>query len=197
VTAQICTPNQLRVSQITETGGEFLYGFGYFDLRTPNGVPIRAYVGKRRDPFELIAINSVDPKGLASFHKKPPLGLSEAKRIPSFNDYIPNPPRGSVLLSAANDVRNSLGILLQPWRNTRRGQPARGNVFKRLAILTNDTEADGERLKKGPRGNVEFVGAIPGINTKVAAFRDPEDNPFVLVDYFDFEGELVGTGSGP
>lgn len=185
---QICSPNLIRVSKVTDTGGEVLYGFGYFDLRSPNGIPIRAYVGRRRDPFELVALNSEQPSQLGKFYTDT-LGMQKASRIPKYNDYIPKKPKGVSLYSYDNDTNNSVSLLVKP---VSKGYVQEGNMFKRLALLTNNTERDADMVRNAqPAGTVEFVGQIPGIGTRVGAFRDPSNNGVVFVQYEDFEKELA------
>lgn len=185
---QICSPNLIRVSQVFETGGNVLSGFGYFDLKSPNGMRIRTYVGRRRDPVELVALNSERAKQLNAFYSNT-LGMSKAKMIPKYNDYIPKKPKGVSLYSYDNDTYDGVGVLVKP---VSKGFVQPGNMFKRLAILTNDTERDASIVSSAPEaGSVEFVGQIPGIGTRVGAFRDPDSNGLVWVNYQDFEGELA------
>ncbi len=59
----------VRVSRIYEAGGELVYGFGYFDVRSPSGYAVRARVASRRDPVELVALNVVNVAESVKFYE--------------------------------------------------------------------------------------------------------------------------------
>ena len=63
----LSVPYGVRVSRIYEAGGELVYGFGYFDVRSPSGYAVRARVAARRDPMELVALNVPDVAKSAAF----------------------------------------------------------------------------------------------------------------------------------
>ena len=50
----VAVPYGIRVSRIYEAGGELVYGFGYFDVRSPSGYAVRARVAARRGSFIFI-----------------------------------------------------------------------------------------------------------------------------------------------
>ena len=50
----VAVPYGIRVSRIYEAGGELVYGFGYFDVRSPSGYAVRARVAARRGSFLFI-----------------------------------------------------------------------------------------------------------------------------------------------
>lgn len=45
---QIGVPNLVRVSKVFEYGGTIDWGYGYFDMKTPEGIPLRVYICNRR-----------------------------------------------------------------------------------------------------------------------------------------------------
>ena len=55
----VAVPYGIRVSRIYEAGGELVYGFGYFDVRSPSGYAVRARVAARRGSFIFIYVRAV------------------------------------------------------------------------------------------------------------------------------------------
>ena len=131
---QITVPFGLRVSQIYESGGDLLYGFGFFDMRSPAGIPVRGQVATRRDPLEVVALNvknvrEAEKALVAKF------GYVAAKPLDT-NKYAPKSPPGSRLLAFSSPTK-TLGILLQPSRETLR----RGDVFDGITVVSGDVDA--------------------------------------------------------
>ena len=108
---QCTVPFGIRVSRVYEAGGEMLYGFGYFDLRSPNGIPVLASVAKRRDSLEAVcvestnvvatsnAIRNASGNRLSIYDAKIPETKTEEDRK-KLTSYVPPPPRGSKILTA-------------------------------------------------------------------------------------------------
>ena len=108
---QCTVPFGIRVSRVYEAGGEMLYGFGYFDLRSPNGIPVLASVAKRRDSLEAVcvestnvvatsnAIRNASGNRLSIYDAKIPETKTEEDRK-KLTSYVPPPPRGSKFLTA-------------------------------------------------------------------------------------------------
>jgi len=108
---QCTVPFGIRVSRVYEAGGELLYGFGYFDLRSPNGIPVIASVAKRRDSLEAVcvestnvvatsdAIRNASGNRLSIYDAKIPETKTEEDRK-KLTSYVPPPPRGSKFLTA-------------------------------------------------------------------------------------------------
>jgi catechol 2,3-dioxygenase-like lactoylglutathione lyase family enzyme len=107
----LSVPYGVRVSRIYESGGELVYGFGYFDVRSPSGYAVRARVAARRDPMELIALNVPDVNRSAAFFQDA-FGMTASKPLDQ-NGYAPKSPPGSKLMSFG-EVKETLCILLQP-----------------------------------------------------------------------------------
>ena len=107
---QCTVPFGIRVSRVYEAGGEMLYGFGYFDLRSPNGIPVLASVAKRRDSLEAVcvestnvvatsnAIRNASGNRLSIYDAKIPETKTEEDRK-KLTSYVPPPPRGSKFLT--------------------------------------------------------------------------------------------------
>lgn len=107
----LSVPYGVRVSRIYESGGELVYGFGYFDVRSPSGYAVRARVAARRDPMELVALNVPDVNRSAAFFQDA-FGMTASKPLDQ-NGYAPKSPPGSKLMSFG-EVKETLCILLQP-----------------------------------------------------------------------------------
>ena len=198
---QVAVPNQVRVSQIYETGGELLSGYGFLRVRAPSGYIVNARVGSRRDPFELVALACDDVKRMTVFYTS--LLSADAAVVAGRKEeredvFSPARPPGSALITSnAGGASSNVSVLLLP-RGGRAGgaaagagAPARGGApaYRRLAVLTPDVDAFAARVAVGSGGTVAYVGAAPGTGTKVAVVRDPEGNEVVAVDYSDFERE--------
>jgi len=107
----LSVPYGVRVSRIYEAGGELVYGFGYFDVRSPSGYAVRARVAARRDPMELVALNVPDVAASAAFFETA-FGMRASTPLDQ-NGYAPKSPPGSRLMTFG-EVKETLGILLQP-----------------------------------------------------------------------------------
>ena len=118
---QCTVPFGIRVSRVYEAGGELLYGFGYFDLRSPNGIPVIASVAKRRDSLEAVCLESTNVDATTNAIRSAfddSLGIYDAK-IPEtkteedrkkLTSYVPPPPRGSKFLTALPYQKNEDGL---------------------------------------------------------------------------------------
>lgn len=111
---QIAVPNQLRVYKITETGGLLLDGYGFYEVRSPAGVLVRAYIDDRRDPVEFVALAADDIKetgrqleimGLRPRGAYVPVSITQAN--------MPDLPQGGIMYAGA-DPKKSPGILVLP-----------------------------------------------------------------------------------
>ena len=114
---QTTTPALVRISRIISTGGELIDGYGYYCVKSPAGVVVRAYVEDRRDPVEFIAL-SVDPKDFAEVSRSlQDAGLEERgpyKLVsPEMQAYMPELPAGNVLFGSG-DPRMNVQVLLLP-----------------------------------------------------------------------------------
>ena len=63
-----------------------------------------------------------------------------------------------------------------------------GSQYQKLAVITS-TEAADAAAAAAAGGKAEFVGAVPGVGTKVGATRDLDGFSVVYVNYNDFEKE--------
>lgn len=127
----VTVPFGLRVSQIYESGGELLYGFGFFDMRSPGGIPVRGQVATRRDPLETIALNVRNVRDAEKALVKE-FGFEASKPLDA-NTYAPKSPPGSRVLYLTSATK-TLTVILQPWRERealKLGDVLRGVVVAR------------------------------------------------------------------
>jgi hypothetical protein len=64
-----------RISQMVKNGGNILDAYGYVNVVSPSGLPIRAIVGISPDPIMFVAINCQDLKQSKQFYEQ--LGFVE------------------------------------------------------------------------------------------------------------------------
>lgn len=67
-----------RVSQMTNYGGNILSAYGFVDVVSPCGVPIRSIVGISPDPIMFVALNCADVKKNRQYYEA--LGFTEQVR---------------------------------------------------------------------------------------------------------------------
>ena len=168
----VAVPYGIRVSRIYESGGELVYGFGYFDVRSPSGYAVRARVAARRDSAELVAVNVPDVKSAERYYVET---FGMVGRAPlDENGYAPKSPPGSRLLTFG-DPKETMGLLLQPLvAKVDAGTTLDvGDVYGGVVVVTN-----------GRNG----ADVTPGVTSDGAGYR-------VTVEGYDaWEGE-VGAGA--
>lgn len=97
---------------MTKNGGNILDAYGYVNVVSPSGLPIRSIVGLRPDPIMLVAINCVNVEDSRSFYQK--LGFVEqeypfARPAQGTGPFEPAQPKKSVYMAPS---KNCMGILL-------------------------------------------------------------------------------------
>ena len=169
----LSVPYGVRVSRIYEAGGELVYGFGYFDVRSPSGYAVRARVAARRDPMELVALNVPDVAKSAAFFETA-FGMRASTPLDQ-NGYAPKSPPGSKLMTFG-EVKETLGILLQPSQAVENPELTRkqGEAFAGVRFVVGGgnrrrrrrgaRRGDRERFPtvRGVRGGVRGVGGGRG-----------------------------------
>lgn len=154
----VTVPFGLRVSQIYESGGELLYGFGFFDMRSPGGIPVRGQVATRRDPLEVIALNVANVRDAEKFLVSE-YGFKTMKPLDA-NEYAPKSPSGSRLLYFISPTK-TFTLILQPWRE-RQTPLRRGNVLNGV-IVARGGETSSDAVVADPR-----VAAAPILSRSLA-----------------------------
>lgn len=121
---QLATPSLIRISRVIASGGELIDGYGYYGVKSPGGVEVRAYVDDRRDPFEFVALAAPEGSGFSAADAQlRALGLKPRGAYqlvcPETQEYMPPLPSGSTLYSGGYDPRQSVQVLLQPIARTK------------------------------------------------------------------------------
>lgn len=116
---QLATPSLIRISRVYDSGGELIDGYGYYGLKSPGGVEVRAYVDDRRDPFEFVALAAPEGSGFSAADAQlRALGLKPRGAYqlvsPETQEYMPPLPPGSTLYAGSCDPRQSAQVLLEP-----------------------------------------------------------------------------------
>lgn len=114
---------QYRVSQMTKNGGNILDAYGYVNVVSPSGLPIRSIVGIRPDPMMFVAINCVSVEDSRAFYQK--LGFTEqeypfARPSNGTSPFEPAQPKKSVYMAPSN---NCMGVLLLQSKNKKKVTP--------------------------------------------------------------------------
>jgi len=135
---QIRTPVQLRQYKIDETGGEDLGGYGYYYMKSPSGIVVRAYVGDRRDPVEFVVLTA-DAENYAPVRKQlEALGLEAADGYSRANEYMPRLPYPNKTF-VGGDPDFFTQVLLLPFQAE---QPTLYNTSQSLDKVLSNDDAD-------------------------------------------------------
>lgn len=137
-----------RVSQMVKQGGTVLDAYGFVNVVTPCGVPMRGVVGVWPDPLMFCAINCVDVKKSKAFYEQ--LGFIEqdypyCRLGKGTGDFEPPQPKNSVYLSPSEA---SMGILLIPSKKRDvTPNPAMGSLNLVYKPSEGKEEDDGANLQ--------------------------------------------------
>lgn len=127
-----------RISQMAGNGGNVLDAYGFVNVVSPSGLPVRGIVGIRPDPMMFVGINCENINSSREFYEK--LGFVEqqypfARPANGAGPFEPAQPKGSVYLAPS---KNCMGVLLLP---TMRGKKVSTNpVFDSLQIIYSPIE---------------------------------------------------------
>lgn len=61
---------QYRISQMVKYGGNVIDAYGWVNVVSPAGLPVRGIVGIRPDPIMFLAVNCVDVAKSEEFYNK-------------------------------------------------------------------------------------------------------------------------------
>jgi hypothetical protein len=116
---QLGVPNY-RISQMVKNGGNVLDAYGYVNVVSPAGLPIRAIVGIWPDPIMLVAINCANVAESKIYYEQ--LGFVEqeypyARPSKGMGQFEPLQPPKSVYMAPS---QNGLGVLLLPVKNKKK-----------------------------------------------------------------------------
>lgn len=109
-----------RVSQMVANGGNVLDAYGYVNVVSPSGLPIRSIVGIAPDPIMFVAVNCANVAESKAYYEK--LGFVEqeypyARPNKGMGQFEPMQPAKSVYMAPS---KNGMGILLLPNPNKRK-----------------------------------------------------------------------------
>lgn len=98
---QLMLPRPLRLSILDNFGCKFPFTYGWLQTQTAFGLVVNSYVGRRRDPVELVALTVRDVPAAVTSLKA--LGMVAMPTIrgtdrSAGSQYRPQPPPGSVTL---------------------------------------------------------------------------------------------------
>jgi catechol 2,3-dioxygenase-like lactoylglutathione lyase family enzyme len=101
-----------RISQMVKNGGNILDAYGFVNVVSPSGLPIRGIVGISPDPIMFVAINCADVKKSKAFYEQ--LGFAEqdypyCRPNQGQGQFEPLQPAKSVYMAPSP---NCMGVLL-------------------------------------------------------------------------------------
>jgi hypothetical protein len=101
-----------RISQIVKNGGNIIDAYGYVNVISPSGLPIRGIVGISPDPIMFVAINCIDVKQSQKFYEQ--LGFvvqpyPYCRPNQGLGQFEPIQPDKSVYMAPSS---NGMGVLL-------------------------------------------------------------------------------------
>lgn len=105
---------QYRVSQMVKNGGNILDAYGYVNVVSPSGLPIRSIVGISPDPIMFLALNCPNVVEAQAYYEK--LGFVEqeypyARPNKGMGQFEPMQPAKSVYMAPS---KSGMGLLLLP-----------------------------------------------------------------------------------
>eukprot|EP00804_Cyclotella_cryptica_P007449 CCRYP_002655-RB/>CCRYP_002655-RB protein AED:0.06 eAED:0.06 QI:86/1/1/1/0.4/0.33/6/2272/408 len=111
---------QYRISQMVKYGGNVLDAYGWVNVVSPAGLPVRGIVGIRPDPIMFLAVNCVDVAKSEEFYDNLGFVRQEypyARLNQGQGQFEPPQPKNSVYVAPSP---NSMGILLLQNKNRRK-----------------------------------------------------------------------------
>jgi len=130
---------EYRISQMVRSGGVVLDAYGFVNVISPSGLPVRGIVGIRPDPLMFVAINCANVKESQAFYEAQGFALQEypfARPSNGKGQFEPPQPANSVYLAPSP---NSMGVLLIPTK--KKASPSVNEAVECLNIVTNSDEA--------------------------------------------------------
>eukprot|EP00446_Apocalathium_sp_SHHI-4_P090539 CAMPEP_0177437466 /NCGR_PEP_ID=MMETSP0369-20130122/2216_1 /TAXON_ID=447022 ORGANISM="Scrippsiella hangoei-like, Strain SHHI-4" /NCGR_SAMPLE_ID=MMETSP0369 /ASSEMBLY_ACC=CAM_ASM_000364 /LENGTH=495 /DNA_ID=CAMNT_0018908927 /DNA_START=51 /DNA_END=1538 /DNA_ORIENTATION=+ len=114
----VATPALIRISRVIASGGVLIDGYGYYDIRSPGGIEVRAYIDDRRDPVEFVALAVNEGEDMAAVGKElEAFGLKPSGPYqmvsPVTQSYMPKLPDGNVLYGGG-DPKLQAQVLVVP-----------------------------------------------------------------------------------
>lgn len=134
--------SEYRISQMVKNGAAVLDAYGYVNVLSPAGLPIRAIVGIAPDPIMFVAINCANIDESKTFYQQ--LGFVEqeypfARPSRGLGQFEPPQPAKSVYMAPS---KNCMGVLLLPVK--RKKKVTQNLVIQSLNIVYNPSQDVGE-----------------------------------------------------
>lgn len=144
-----------RVSQMSANGGNILDAYGFVNVVSPSGLPLRSIVGIRPDPMMFVAINCANVKASKEYYEK--LGFVEqpypfARPSNGTGPFEPAQPKGSVYVAPSP---NCMGILLL---NSKKKKITPSPIFDSLQVVYTPSSgaAEGDELTMADPSEVKL-----------------------------------------
>ncbi len=158
-------------------GGNVIDAYGWVNVVSPSGLPVRSIVGIRPDPIMFLAINCADVKQSEEFYNK--LGFVQqefpyARPNSGQGQFEPPQPKKSVYLAPSP---NSMGVLLLQNKNKKKAVVP-NPVLRSMNIVYN---APGDSGSDNAPVNVD------------PTFMDPSSIPVAFVPQEYLEKEIKFT----
>jgi len=137
---QVAVPTY-RISKIVENGGNIIDAFGFVNVVSPCGLPMRGIIGISPDPMMFLAIKCIDVQQSRLFYEQ--LGFVEsaypyARPSNGTGSFEPIQPPGSVYLSPS---KNSMGVLLLKPEKKKKSVKE-NSVLRSLNVVYTPLEGD-------------------------------------------------------
>ena len=163
-------------------GGNVLDAYGWVNVVSPAGLPIRSIVGIRPDPIMFLAINCADVKQSEEFYNKLGFVRQEypyARLNSGQGQFEPPQPQKSVYLAPSP---NSMGVLLLQSKNKKKGVVP-NPVLRSMNVVYN-----------APAGSDDGASGATAVNVD-PTIMDPSSIPvaFVPQEYLEKEIKLTAV----
>jgi hypothetical protein len=161
-----------RISQMVKNGGDIISAYGFVDVVSPSGLPMRAIIGISPDPMMFIAINCQNMKESRKFYEQ--IGFVEqpypyARPSNGKGQFEPPQPKNSVYLSP---TKNGMGILLlQATKSRKAVQP--NPVVQSLNIVYQPSEGTVADVDSGAM-KISDLSGVPLAFESIKVFEDIE-----------------------
>lgn len=171
---------QYRISQMVKHGGNVLDAYGWVNVVSPAGLPVRGIVGLRADPMMFLALNCADVGKSEEFYARLGFVRQEypyARLNQGQGQFEPPQPPKSVYVAPS---RNSMGILL--LQNEKRG--------RKKNLTPNPVLRSLNVVYAPPEGSDGGEGGAASLDPQL---MDPSSVPisFVPQDYLEREIKMT------
>ena len=162
-----------RISQMVKNDGNVLDAYGFVNVVSPCGLPMRGIVGIWPDPIMFVAINTPDVAQSRAFYQQ--LGFVEqeypyARPNKGAGQFEPAQPPKSVYLAPSP---NSMGVLLLPTKS-KKAKITPNPVLRSLNVVYSPSEGT-----SGEEANADLQ------------LQDPQSIPVSFVSTARFDKELA------